>query len=209
MIFGFFGSIYMVWLYNSWLPQYLEIQWHFSIAKTGWVAAIPFLFGVIGSLSGGHVCDILLRRGFSPIASRKIPQLCSMLGLVICTVLAAYAQTAAFAVACISASLLLTSFTSSAAWAMVTVAADKHCTASLGSIQNFGGYLGGTLAPTVTGFIVQGTGSFRLALLVGAAIAFLAGVAHLLLVGQTISFAADSEKVPDPKVDVQPEENSA
>jgi cyanate permease len=46
-----------------------------------------------------------------------------------------------------------------------------HCTASLGSIQNFGGYLGGALAPTVTGFIVQATGTFVPALLVGAVIA--------------------------------------
>ena len=46
-----------------------------------------------------------------------------------------------------------------------------HCTASLGSIQNFGGYLGGALAPTVTGFIVQATGTFVPALLVGAMIA--------------------------------------
>src|ERR1700730_11593380 len=56
-------------------------------------------------------------------------------------------------------------------WALASVAAPAHRTASLGSIQNFGGYLGGALAPTVTGFIVQATGTFVPALLVGAVIA--------------------------------------
>jgi len=191
MIFGFFGTVYMLWLYYAWLPQYLEIQWHFSIAKTGWVAAVPFMCGVVGSLAGGRICDTLVRRGFSPITSCKIVLVCSLFGTVLCTVLAAYTSSSVFAVGCISVSLFLINCTSCAAWAMATVAADRSCTASLGSIQNFGGYLGGALAPTVTGFIVQATGSFRPALLVGALVVFSAGVAHLVFVGEPILPARD------------------
>jgi len=54
--------------------------------------------------------------------------------------------------------------------ALASVAAPAHCTASLGAIQNFGGYLGGALAPAVSGFIVQATDSFVPALLVSAVI---------------------------------------
>jgi hypothetical protein len=50
----------------------------------------------------------------------------------------------------------------------------------LGSIQNFGGYLGGALAPTVTGFIVQAT--FVPALLVGAVIALASALAYLVVI---------------------------
>lgn len=35
MIVGFFGTIYVTWLYNAWLPGYLEMQRHISISKTG------------------------------------------------------------------------------------------------------------------------------------------------------------------------------
>jgi cyanate permease len=52
----------------------------------------------------------------------------------------------------------------------------------LGSIQNFGGYLGGALAPTVTGFIVQATGTFVPALLVGAVIALASALAYLVVI---------------------------
>ena len=54
--------------------------------------------------------------------------------------------------------------------------------ASIGSLLNFGGYLGGALAPAVTGLIVQSTGSFVLALVVGGVISVVSGIAYLLLV---------------------------
>ena len=187
MVFGFFGIVYMNWLYFAWLPQYLEIQWHLSIAKTGWVAAIPFTCGVVGSVIVGRVCDVLSRRGVSAINSCKIPIVFSLSAVVLLTVLAAYSSSSLFAVVCISLSLFLLNGCSTAAWAMATVAAPRNYAASLGSIQNFGGYLGGTLAPAVTGYMVQATKSFQSALLVAAGVALLAGLGHLFFVKQPIS----------------------
>jgi sugar phosphate permease len=189
MLCGFFGIVYMNWLYFAWLPQYLEIQWHFSVARTGWVAAIPFTCGVIGSLTVGRVCDILSARGFSAINSCKIPIVCALFGVVLCTALAAYGSSNLLAVVCISLSLFLLNGSSTAAWAMATVAAPQNYAASLGSIQNFGGYLGGTLAPVVTGYMVQATRSFQPALRVAAGVALLAGFGHLLFVRERISLA--------------------
>jgi MFS family permease len=191
MVLGFFGVVYAAWLYYAWLPQYLEIEWHLSLDKSGWVAAIPFTCGVFGTLAGGRLCDILLRRGFSTISSCKIPVVCSLIGVVICTVLAAYTSRSSFAVGYISLSFFLINSASSASWAMATVAAPQNYAASLGSIQNFGGYCGGALAPIVTGYIVQATASFRSALLVSAVVALLAGVGHIFFVGKPISFAGN------------------
>ena len=73
MIFGFFGTIYMLWMYSAWLPGYLEMQRHMGMPTTGWLTAIPFLFGVIGSIVGGRLSDRLVERGFSTINSRKYP----------------------------------------------------------------------------------------------------------------------------------------
>jgi cyanate permease len=68
----------------------------------------------------------------------------------------------------------------------VPIAAPSQYTASLGSIQNFGGYLGGALAPLVTGLILEKTGSFSQALLLSAAVTLAAAAAYLLLVRETI-----------------------
>jgi cyanate permease len=67
-------------------------------------------------------------------------------------------------------------------WSLAGVAAPANCTASVGSMMNFGGYIGGALAPTVTGYIVQATGSFEYALLVGAAMALLGALSYALIV---------------------------
>ena len=186
MIAGFFGCIYVLWIYNAWLPGYLEQDRHMSIARNGWVAAIPFLFGVVGSLAGGRLVDWLVARGVSPIDSRKYPMAAALLGTALFTVLAAEVRSNGVAIGCISISVFLIYVSTATAWAMAPVAAPGNCTASLGAMQNFGGYVGGALAPTVTGMLGQATGSFKSALLTGAAIAALAAVAYAVVIGQAI-----------------------
>lgn len=179
---GFFGVVYMGWLYLAWLPGYLELQRHMSIPKTGLVASIPFLFGVIGSIGGGWIADRLMERGFTPVNSRKIPVIVGLLGMVVFTVVAAETPSDVVAVAAISAALMFGATASGMSWALSSIAVPAKCTASLGAIQNFGGYLGGALAPTVTGFIVQATGSFVPALLASAVIGLVSAAAYLLII---------------------------
>ncbi len=189
MILGYFGTIYLTWVYTAWLPGYLEMERHMSVARTGWAAAIPAVFGVVGGLTGGWLADALVRRGLSPINSRKYPMSVSLLGMAVFTVLAAQTGSNTLAITYISAAMFLGYVSSSTAWAMASVAAPANCTASLGSIQNFGGYLGGALAPTVTGFIVQSTGSFVPALMVGAGIGVFSAIAYFIVIRAPITTA--------------------
>jgi MFS family permease len=186
MIAGFFGTVYTLWLYTGWLPYYLEHERHMSVARVGIVAAIPYFFGCVGAVAGGWLCDLLTRRGWKPIAGRKLLVSSALCGISLCTVGTVLAQSTATALAFISVSLFLIYIASSAAWATVPVAAPSQYPASLGSIQNFGGYLGGALAPTVTGLIVQRTGGFSQALLLSAGLTFLSAAAYLLLVRHPI-----------------------
>ncbi len=190
LVLGFFGVVYMGWLYLAWLPGYLEMQRHMSIPKTGMVAAIPFAFGVVGSIGGGWIADRLMQRGFSPVNSRKIPVITGLMGMVIFTIVAAETASDVVAIGAISAALMFGASASGMSWALASVAAPANCTASLGAIQNFGGYLGGALAPTVTGFIVQATGDFTPALLASAAIGLVSAFMYLLVIrGEPISAA--------------------
>jgi len=186
MIAGFFGTIYTLWLYTGWLPYYLEHERHMTVARVGIVAAIPYFFGCVGAVAGGWLCDLLTRCGWTPIAGRKLLVACALGGISVSTVGSVLARSNATALVFISVSLFLIYIAASAAWATVPIAAPSQYTASLGSIQNFGGYLGGALAPTVTGLIVQRTGSFAPALLLSSGVSFLSAVAYLLLVRQPI-----------------------
>lgn len=186
MIAGFFGTVYTVWLYTAWLPYYLEREHHMSIARVGVVAAIPYFFGCVGAVTGGWPCDFLTRRGLTPIGGRKLLMSTCLGAIALSTTGTMLAASHTAALTFISLSLFLSYVASSVAWATVPIAAPSQYTASLGSIQNFGGYLGGALAPVVTGFIVQRTGSFSHALLVSAGLSILSALAYLLLVRQTI-----------------------
>ncbi len=186
MIIGFFGVIYLTWTYTAWLPGYLEIQRHMSVRHTGIVAAVPFACGALGAVLGGYFVDFLVKRGLSPINSRKYPAAAALLGAAVFTIAAAYVPSNALAIVFISISLFLMTLTSTCAWALTSVAVPTNCTASIGAMQNFGGYLGGALAPTVTGLIVQSTGSFVLALVVGGIIGVISAASYLFLVKNTI-----------------------
>lgn len=187
MILGFFGCIYMTWIYFAWLPGYFEIQRHMSVKYTGWAAAIPFAWGVVGSLCGGYLADVLVRRGFTAVNSRKYPAGLALIGTAGFTLAAAFVTSNALAIAFISVAIFLLYITSTCSWALSSVAVPPNLTASVGAMQNFGGYLGGALAPTVTGLIVQHTGSFVLALVVGAVVALMSAASYLFIVKDPIT----------------------
>jgi len=186
MIAGFFGTIYTLWLFTGWLPFYLEHERHMSVANVGILGSIPYFFGCVGAITGGWLCDFLTRRGWTPMQGRKLLVSSALFGTAACTLGTALIADNGIALAFISVCLFLIYIASAASWATVPIAAPSQFTASLGSIQNFGGYIGGALAPTITGYILQATGSFSQALMLAAGIAALGGVAYLALVRQPI-----------------------
>ncbi|HGL4260256.1 MFS transporter [Burkholderia dolosa] len=185
MLIGFFGSVYLNWVYLTWLPGYLTMERHMSLIRTGFAASVPFLCGFVGSLLAGWLSDLVTRRSRSPVVSRRNAVVVAMLGMVAFTVPAALVQSNTLALACISVVIFLANAASACSWALATAAAPPSRVASLGAIQNFGGFIGGALAPVLTGVIAQ-RWSFVPALLTAAAIAFAGAMAYLLLVRKPI-----------------------
>ena len=89
------------------------------------------------------------------------------------------------AIACILVVIFLGNAATASSWALATAAAPSSRIASLAEIQNFGGFLGGAVAPIVTGFIAQ-EWSFVPALLTVEGIAFAGAMAYLRLVREPI-----------------------
>lgn len=189
MILGFFGCVYLTWIYMTWLPSYLEIQRHMSIRHTGYIASIPYAFGVVGSLLGGWIADLLVKSGVSPLNSRKAPIVISLIGMSLCTVYAALTPSTTMAVSAISVAMFLGYICSANAWGLASIISPASTTASLGGIQNFGGFFGGALAPLITGFIAQITHSFTSALLLGAGIGLVSALIYLFLLKRPITSA--------------------
>ncbi len=186
ILLGFMGVVYMVFLYLTWLPAFLAQEYGITLVKTGWLAAIPYIFAIGGTISAGFIADGLLKKGYPLISSRKSLVAFGLIGAGLFTIPAAYASTAEMAVAYISLAQFFLTFASGSSWILVTSIIPSRQTSSLGGIQNFGGYLAGTAAPIITGYIAQNTGSFRMALITSAVIALVAALAHFTLVNKPI-----------------------
>jgi MFS family permease len=181
MIFGFFGSVYLNWVYLTWLPAYLVNERHMTLAASGFFASIPFFCGFGGCLAAGWLSDQASRMSATPVLGRRLAVALAMFGMAGFTVLGALAESNGFAIVCISIVIFLANAASACSWALATAVAPPNRVASLGSLQNFGGFVGGALAPVVTGFIAQAH-SFAPALFVGAALACLGALSYLFLV---------------------------
>ena len=185
MFFGFFGVVYIYWLYATWLPGYLESARHLSIAKAGIVSAIPLAAGFFGAIAGGFLSDRLGRRMEAGAACR-IPAIAGLVVTGIVVMAAAYAHSVWLAVTLISIGLFAVNVSSSCGWALAAVVTPSNTVATLEAIQNIGGSLGGALAPLITGTIVQATGSFLPAFDLAAVIAIVSAGFYVTMTRQKI-----------------------
>ena len=186
MILGFSGVNYTGWLYIAWLPGYLQAQQGLSLAKTGWVAAIPFLAAAVGMWVNGIVVDALARRGYDLAKTRKTAIVVGLLLSALGTLLVVQSSSPAQAVAFISMALFCVHFAGTSAWRLVQVLVSEQKVASVAAIQNFGSFVFASFAPVVTGWVVDTTHSFNLALVIAACVTFTGALCYFFIVKDPI-----------------------
>ncbi|WP_338747089.1 MFS transporter [Pseudomonas putida] len=189
-VLGFMGVIYMLWLHLTWLPGYFEREHGLSLYQTAWVVSLAYVFGALGTIVAGRICDRLVKNGASVLGSRKRVVVSALFAAAAFTVPLSFGSGLMLSVALLCCALFSVNMASSTAWMIANTVVDSQRVASFGSIQNFGGYLAGSVAPIVTGFSIQQTGSFASAFLISAAVAAVAAMAYVLLLKQPVS--ADS-----------------
>ncbi|HYR83723.1 MAG TPA: MFS transporter [Terriglobia bacterium] len=182
--FGQMGYLYAYFFFLSWLPGYLILERKMTLLTSGIVAALPFWAGMLGTLGGGWLGDYLIQRGISTTVSRK-----SIIGtgLTLSTVLviaAAYVEQSWLAVTllilCVGCLRLATGSVNS----LPIDLAPRPMVGSLTGIQNFFGSIGGLLAPIITGYMVNATGSFAGSFVVAGCMALFGAISYVLIVGK-------------------------
>ncbi|GGJ98339.1 MFS transporter [Lentibacillus kapialis] len=187
MMIGAFGTNFTLWLYLTWLPGYLETARNMDIMTTGWVASIPFVAGIFGVPIGGLVSDYLLRKGLTPINSRKIPIVVAAILAAVSVMPVPFISSTSISVLLLSIGFFASSVPPSVMWTLNTDVAPQGRVASLAGIQNFGGFLGGALAPVLTGVIVQTTGSFKLVFITGSLLCIVAAIGYGIILKKPIT----------------------
>ncbi|WP_192456517.1 MFS transporter [Musicola keenii] len=186
MILGNFSIMFTIWVYLTWLPSYLEKSLGFSLKQTGWLASIPFFAGILGVLCGGAISDRFIRRGMSTITARKIP---IVLGAAMAACFVApipFVHDTALSILLLSLGYFCSQLPSGVIWTLATDIAPKNQVASLGAIQNFGGFLGAASAPIITGVILDATGVFTNVFFLGAGLLMLGALSYGLFVKKPI-----------------------
>ena len=184
MAFGQMGYLYAFFFFVSWLPGYLVLERGMTVLRTGIVASLPFWAGILGTLGGGWLGDYLIRRGFSVTASRKTMIGSGMVAATVLVITAAFVEQTWLAVTLLTFSVGCLRLTTGSVNSIAIDLAPRSMVGSLTSIQNFFGNTGGLLAPIVTGFIVEATGSFVGALVAAGGMALFSGICYVFVLGK-------------------------
>jgi MFS family permease len=196
MMVGNFGLIYVFWVYLTWLPTYLNTARGFGLMKTGWLTAIPFLAGIIGVPLGGYLSDYLIdKKGFKPIKARKTVLVLAVIAASIVVGPVAYVESGSLCVLLLTLGFLFSSMPNGVVWTLATDVAPEKLVGSLGAIQNFAGYLGGTLAPIITGVIISKTGSFHLVFVVASLMLIVSAITYGVFLKNKIEIKDESETI--------------
>lgn len=187
MIIGCFGIYFTVWVYLTWLPRYLEHDRHLSLMTTGWLAAIPFFVGIFGVMLGGWLSDYLIRHGVKAITARKIPIVGGALIAACMVAPVPFVESTPVSILLLATGYFAAQLPSGAIWALVTDVAPAGSVGSLGSIQNFGGFLGAAIAPVVAGFILDRTNNFVWVFISGAIMLLVGALSYGLILRQPIA----------------------
>ena len=186
LMLGFGGINYTVWLYMSWMPNYLEAEHHVSVAATGLIAMIPFTCGAFGMLLSGVVADFLVRRGVPPMRSHKTLLVIGMTASGMCTLAVPYIPTATGAAFGIGMALFFTYLAGNSGWGLVQSITPHGIVASVATIQNFGSFVCASFAPMITGWLLDRTHSFHLTLMICSIVSILGALTYLLVVKEPI-----------------------
>ena len=178
---GFMGVIYMIWLNLTWLPGYFEREHGLDLYRTAWVVSLAYLFGALGTIVAGKCCDRLVARGMRVLASRKLMVILGLLGGALFTLIVAFTTNVVACVILLCLTMFFINISSATAWMIVNTIVPSERVASFGSIQNFGGHLAGSIAPILTGFSVQQSGSFSTAFVISAVVAVCSAFAYFAL----------------------------
>ncbi|WP_241840595.1 MFS transporter [Fictibacillus sp. S7] len=187
MILGFFCTIWIWNIFLVFLPLFLTNVHGVTLKELGIYAGIPWVGGIFGNIFGGYLTKKMVDKEMAtPIKAKRIAISVSAIcaAIVVCAV--PFVESLAMTIALLTLALCFISAMTGSAWALAGDIAPPSMVASVGSIQNFGGYFGGAFSPVIAGLIVDSTGSYSLAFISGGVIAGCAALCYWFIVNKPI-----------------------
>jgi len=180
---GQFSCNYLLYFMVTWLPSYLVIERHLSTAQMAKIAGFYYLMDAVGAISSGLLQDLFIRAGFTPTLIRKLFMalgfVAAIIGLLGCALSRANSYlpclfTAGFGCGAVSPGIFAFCH---------RIAGPKAVGKWYGS-QNGISNLAGVVAPSLTGFVLEHTGSFVAPFIITSTLCFAGILLWTLLVAK-------------------------
>jgi MFS family permease len=185
-------AVYTQYLFLTWLPNYLQAERGMSMLKSGALMALPFIGAVILTMLVGRLSDSLLTEESIRTGGRRRMAALSMLfgSVILLTPLVGNVY-----VILLLIMIALSGVASTVAMNIALVSDLLRSSADAGRATGLlilGGNIFGILAPIVTGYVIQATGSFDYAFIVAGSLLVVGALAVFLLARKPIGSADPS-----------------
>lgn len=160
------------WFFLFWMPKFLNTEHGLQLTELGPPLVAIYVAADVGSIGGGWLASFFLRRGWTANRARKTAMLVCACA-VVPIVAASKVQSLWTAVALVSLAAAAHQGWSANLFTLVSDMFPARTVASVVGIGGFGGAVGGMLIATLTGFLLEFTGSYLL-------IFVIAGTAYLV-----------------------------
>ena len=182
---GFFAFDYVWFVFVYWLPGYLRLERHFTPAQMAFHSSVPFLVMSVVIVLSGLVTDRLIAAGFKELRVRKT-FIAIGFAIALAIVPAGLVDDNALSAWLLMLSLCGLGLASPNTWSITQACCTKRLVGTVSGIQNFGGNVGGIIAPWLTGAIAHRTGSFAPAFALCGVFLIGGTLAYWLLMNETV-----------------------
>ena len=165
---GHLGENYLLYLLMSWLPFYLVHERHLSATAMAWTAGTLYAIDSAAAILTGRFADLRIRRGAGACSARKWPMVAGLLIAVVSLLGCAVAGPRTWFL-CLAGTAVGCGISCSGVYAVPQTLAGPKLAGRWVGLQNCFANFSGIIAPALTGFLVQRTGTFRTALILAAA----------------------------------------
>lgn len=183
---GFFAYDYAWFVFTLWMPDYLMTVRGFSKAEWGFYQSFPYLAMSVVILISGLLSDWLVRRGGNEVRIRK---LFIVAGMLICCLIvpAGLVADKITSVWLLTAAVAGLGLATPNTWTLTQAVCEKEVVGTASGLQNFGGNLGGIIAPLLTGYIAYKTHSFAVALSIVGVVLVLGILSYWFLIDEPVA----------------------
>ncbi len=181
-------NVYSQYLFLTWLPSYLQQSKGLTLAKTGLFAAIPYAVAVVLSITIGRLSDRFLRGDVGGGKRRHVIAGAMILASII--LLAPMVSSVGLILVLISLSLTGIAATTSMNFALLNdLLPDPRSVGLAMAFLVVGGNVFGLLAPIVTGYVIDLTGSYDMAFVIAGILLLIGATSVMTMTRQPIGIA--------------------